>query len=131
MSNQKKEIQIYDFLHKIDSHSNYQLNRSLEPTNNTKNLADIIHNNYDNMQLEELKSLVIKLISPNEIKSKLLKFELEHYEEKPKDLTLQEFIKEATAILLRYQHKAGGFNLEDNQWTIYTSTTKSYSILQN
>lgn len=131
MSDHKREIQVYDFLHKIDAHGNYQLNQQLNHNDKTKNLASFIHNNYNKMHAEELKSIVTKLMTPNEMKSKLLKFELEHYEEIPKSLTLLQFTKEARTILSRYQHKAGGFILEDDQWTVYTSNSDGHSVLQN
>lgn len=127
----KKEIEVYNFLHKIDSHSNYGLNQHLTKTEKTQKMAEFLNITYDKLSVEEMRGSVVKLMTENEIKSKLLKFELEHFTQSPKDMSLAEFIKEATLLFKRYQSKAGGFSIEDDTWTLYNSESDSRSVLQN
>ena len=56
----------------------------------------------------------------------LLEYELKNFKQnvdKVKEMTMDEFIKEATFLLNRYQCKAGGYHIEDCEWTMYTSET--------
>lgn len=115
------EMKTYYVQHQIDKGSNYYYS---EQTNDSE-LASYIFNTYKNLDTTndyELATLVIKCLTPIQIKNLLLEYELKNFKQDTiKEMTMDEFIKEAKFLLNRYQGKAGGFSLEDSEWKMYTS----------
>lgn len=120
-----KEMKMYDFQHKVDKGSNYY--RS-EPKKD-RDLASYIFDNYKNLDIideRELATIVTKCLTPTQMKRILLEYELKNFREdmdEVKEMTREEFIKKAKFLLNRYQCKAGGYYVEDCEWTMYTSET--------
>lgn len=133
----KDEMKKYHHLHQIDIHNNYGRNVNIwninlfgqnkEEIKKTK-LAEYIKKNYDHMDEKEMRSLVNKCLEINDVKRILLEYELQYYQEKPKEISLEKFIQKAKKILDRYQWKAGGFSMEDNEWIINTKSTDDYHL---
>ena len=72
--NKKLEMEIYNHLHIIDSHSNYGYNKNdkyNKCADEKKELAEYIYNNYDQMGENELKQIVIKCMSQKKIRMEL------------------------------------------------------------
>lgn len=115
-----KEMKHYDLLHQMDSQKNYLRNNDCQTKENKKILAEFIHNNYDKLDDNELKIIAMKCLTSNEIKKILLSYELKYHDEETYDkMSLDEFTKKATYYLNRYQCRAGGFFIEDQEWSIY------------
>lgn len=108
-----------------------------------EDLANYIQNNYDTMDTIELYKTALKCLSEHDIRRILLNHELIYYKEtNNKKMTLDEFGKKAMIILNRYQSKAGGFLLEDNNWRLYkhedtdntntnTNTYRRHEVMKN
>lgn len=128
----RKEMKHYSLMHKLESHSNLNNNDNNDNNNNNEELAEFINNFYDKMGTEELKSIVSKCISDKTVRHLILKFELEQYNQKTavEPISLKQFEKEASKILNRYTHKAGGFLLEDREWTVQLIDT-SCTLFKN
>jgi hypothetical protein len=127
IENLKKQMSQYNNLHKIDTERNY----GYDTTKGNTDLAKIIHDNYDDMNDDELKYLAIKCMSKKKIRKDLLEYEIKYYNPSPEDFTLEEFIKQATRIINRYQSKAGGFLIEDMKWILHRSDSYEYSVKSN
>lgn len=83
-----------------------------------KVIAKFIRDKFDSLSEDEMRKIVIRCMSLKKVKSELLKFELKHYEQETnKNINLQEFAAIAEKILNRYQGVAGGFKVEDFEWT--------------
>lgn len=106
----------YDELHKKDAMNNYA-NDSCVPEQSI--VANFLFNNLDKMSDKNKKEYLLKCFNQTDIKRELLRFELKNYTPIPKDLNADNFIKSALALLKRYQWKAGGFYLDDDDWNVY------------
>lgn len=120
----------YVALHSIEYLSNYK-NKTNTKYNN--DLAEYIYNNYNTMDNYEMKIISSKCMDINEIKKTILAFEFKNY--KPEIsadiISLEEFSKKATKIIAKYQGKAGGFLIEDSEWTIHKQDSIKYEIREN
>ena len=121
----------YNVQHKIETLNTYNTQFSnLEDGKHT--LAKYIHNNYNTMDEKEMQTILMKCLNINKIKSLLLQYELENYEEIPqKCMSLSEFKNKARQIFARYQCRAGGFLIEDTQWTVHDSRSTRYDVKEN
>ena len=79
----------------------------------------------------EMKKLAMNCLGINDIKRILLNFELNNCKEEPTRMSLEEFSPIAKNLLRRYQSKAGGFLLEDQQWNFYDKSTVKYNVRSN
>lgn len=124
-----KKVKKANLLYSIDNYKNYNNNKYNNGTLEYKtNMAIYIANNFNKMDIDEMKYLVLKCLSEQDYKRILLEYELLHYPCNQQDivLTLDEFIKRAKKILNRYQSKGGGYKLEDIEWTIYEENDSVY-----
>lgn len=126
----------YNTLHEIDSHKNYGINSSVKKLpielEDTEKLAEYIHNNYNKMDDCEMARLASKLTTKDDIKSRLLSFELQFYQPKEsKEMSLDSFLNEAKKVLHRYHQKAGGYYIEDSEWTVHRNDSDEYSVMPN
>ena len=125
----EQAMQTYNALHKLEANGIYSYDKP--HSDGDPKLAKYIHTNYNTMDETEIKNIAIQCMDINDAKHILLDYELTHYKDTPKIMTLDEFSKTALTILNRFQGKAGGFLIEDLQWTLYTTTTKKYEIHSN
>ncbi len=93
-------------------------------------LATYLHDNLDIMDEIEMRNIISKCFPIHKLKNKLLEFEFYNMPivNQEREITLEQFSKEAESILLRYQSKAGGFCLEDNEWIKNTSIDSEYPL---
>lgn len=105
----------------LDNNRNYWNSRYKNGSRKSRELlAQHIHDNYDKMDISEMKFLALKCLSDTDYKRILLEYELQN---KPSDqkndtLELDEFISKAVQILNKYQSKGGGYKLEDTCWKL-------------
>lgn len=130
LENISKEMKRYINEHLILSHTNYGLKRK-PIKSDLQELAAMINKDYQHMDDHELKYLVNKCLSIEDMKSIILNFELNYLEREPTYMTLEEFSVQADRILKRYQWRAGGFLIEDTQWKIMTSKSRNHDIMDN
>jgi len=110
----------YKHLHKINSVKNKY--------SNNKKLATFINKNLYKMNNEEKKILISKCLSETEINKILLNFEMKNLDIKSEEMDLKTFQKKAEFYLLRYQHNAGGYLIEDREWIVYNSKSNDYNL---
>lgn len=94
-------------------------------------LSAYIKEHYDTFDEEELKKVALKCLTSNGLKHTILLYELTNYRDEPKPMSLDEFHVEACKLLQRYQHKAGGFMLEDIDWCIKRYPNQQYDMRKN
>lgn len=131
----------YDELHQKDSECNYLSDSDSENDTKTeteidiesrnKILANDLHNNYENMSIEEKQKTLLKCMNIYGIGRELLKFELKNYIPISKYMNTDQFINTALRLMKRYQCKAGGFYLEDYEWTVYYNDFKNIDVASN
>ncbi|CAH6421460.1 Hypothetical protein KVN_LOCUS276 [uncultured virus] len=128
--NKFKEMNLYNFLHKLDKLKNY--NKDHSKIKNKNQLSRFLNDNYHSMTNEEKKILLNKCLTSEKINYLLLNFELKYFKPISKPMSLQEFTKETIKILNRYQCKAGGFFIEDNDWLICDNlNNNNYELKHN
>ena len=66
------EMKLYNYMHIINAESRY----NSDDESGCKNIAELIHNNYDKMTDEEMKIFLSKCMSKRKIRRELLKYEL-------------------------------------------------------
>ena len=116
----QKEMKVYDFMHRLESSKNYLFPDDEKPKEERQELAEFIHNNLYKLDEIELKNIVLKCMTSKDIIKYLLSYELKNYNIKcVEQMSLDEFLPIALSYLNRYQWKAGGFFIEDDQWTVY------------
>jgi hypothetical protein len=127
------EMKRYNTEHKLETLKNYNLFLSKDNIDKRLELAKYIHDNYNTMDDIEMQTMLTKCLDIHKIKSLLLQYELENYEEEElkKYMSLDEFKKKALYIFTRYQCKAGGFLMEDSEWIIHDKTTTNYDVKEN
>ena len=124
------ELNDYNFLLKSEKLKNYNA-MMFTPSNNTED-AEFIHDNFDKLDDNGKKDILMKCLSKNEIDMILLRFELINYNKKQDiQLTLVEFEKKAVELINRYHWKGGGHKIEDNEWLIHRPNSKVYDVKQN
>lgn len=127
-----KEMKKYQVLHTIEKCSNYSNNVSKYDIEKSKELAEYISVNYDTMDEYEMRRIASKCMDINAVKKNILAFELKNYVPVNEiTLSLDQYKGEAFKVFHRYQCKAGGFNLEDNEWILYDKSTPKYDVKQN
>lgn len=128
----EKEMKHYHHLHQIEKCKNYNNKIYKIKEDEKKTLAEYIYQHYDTMDETEMKILAVKCLEQNTIKKILLSYELANYHEEPVEhMSLNDFINKAQQILLRYQCKAGGFNVEDTEWVVYKAGSTEYEVMEN
>lgn len=132
MSDIEKELKQYHILHKLEKYKNYNNKIKLLNKEEESKLAEYINKNYNTMDEIEMKMIALKCMDINDIKKHILSFELENYIQEPVEhMELTDFIKQVKKIFIRYQCKAGGFIIEDIEWTIHKTGSHDYDILEN
>jgi hypothetical protein len=95
-------------------------------------LASLINKNINKFSKKEKEIFLIKCLSEGEMDNLLLKYELENFlPDKLKINCFKDFINTASQLLNRYQSKAGGYLIEDNEWIIHKNDSKDYEISIN
>lgn len=118
--NIQKEMKVYDLMHRLESSKNYLFSDDERSKEERQELAEFIYNNLDKLDEFELKTIALKCMSNKDIKRYLLSYELKNYNIKcVEKMSLDQFLLIALSYLNRYQWKAGGFFIEDDQWTVY------------
>ena len=111
----------YNDIEKYDNKSIY----------NISDLAEYIYNNLYKMDDNEKKYLLNMCLSTYNIHNELLRFEFNYFNPIIQDINLQQFSSYVIKMLTRYQHKVGGFMLEDIIWTLYTYIDGKYNLSCN
>jgi hypothetical protein len=124
------EMKKYNLMHQLEYYKNYDINNKGNDLE-SEDFANYLYNNYNKMDEIELKKNVLKCISLNNIKKVLLDFELSHHKFIPTKMTLTDFLSKAKIIFNRYQGKAGGFLLEDNEWSVHESKSEEFYVKLN
>jgi len=129
----EKEMKKYNLLHILEKQTNYQNNINLKESQESQELANYIHKNYYKMDEIELKLIALKCIDLNEVKRIILSYELKNYkpEQKNGTMSLNKFKIHAFKLFNRYQCKAGGFYIEDNEWIMHDNTSVKYEVDNN
>lgn len=124
-----EELKRYSEEHRIDACGNYKNRNEIK---GKEEIAEYIWNEYDNMDEVERRRMVLKCMTEEAIKGRILEFELKNYKgEKVKHKSLDEYVKEAKKLFKRYQCKAGGYNIEDMEWGVYRSGSDKYDVREN
>lgn len=118
-----------NILQKIDN-KNKLSNYKNKKNNKNKELALFINKNFNNLTLKEKQIFLLKCLNESEIDNILLKFELENLTLHNID-NFKEFVSKAYKLLNRYQSRAGGFLIEDNEWILHDSKSNDYEIKEN
>jgi hypothetical protein len=121
----------YNRSHIEDSENNYLSDDEITINLSNKEIADNLYNNYENMTIKEKQETLLKCINPSGVGRELLKFELKHYKPEPTNMNKEEFINKVKELLNRYQHKACGFYIEDDEWDIYEDDFKDKELDNN
>ena len=126
----KRELDTYVEAHVREASMNYGYYKDIEKENlqEKQKIAGYIHNQYDTMDLNEIKKIAMQCVSEKKLRQILLEFELQYYVETPAPMSLDVFIKKAKAILDRYQCKAGGYYIEDMEWEIHRFDSTVYEV---
>lgn len=115
-------------LYELDKLDNYGFCKF---TSMSQERGEYIHKNLDMMNEQELLMIISKCISKNRLKQMLLQYELKNWIPPKKKMTLNEFAKMAHKILYRYQSRAGGFMIEDREWTLHKHGSNKYNLKKN
>lgn len=118
-----KQMKIYNFFHELETCNIYDNIIKIETMNNDNKFSELIKDNYDKMDIDEMKTVLSKCITDNGVKHILLKYELMNYKCEPKKLHLKEFSEIAQRQLSRYQFKAGGFGFRC-EWILHSKPDK-------
>jgi len=97
-------------------------------------IYNAIQNDYGKMDYFEKKNLVNKCLTELEIDNILLKYEMRcrvKFGTNECKRTRSQFLKECEKIFKRYQRKAGGHLLEDEEWIINVKSNKLCELKQN
>ena len=127
----EQEMKRYSLLHSLEKITNYQNN--VTDNTNSHELAEYIHDNYHKMDEIELKIIALKCMDLNDFKRIILSYELRNFKpnQKIETMTLNKFKTHALKLLNRYQCKAGGFLIEDNEWCVHDNTSVKYEVEKN
>ena len=125
------EMKKYKIMHNLEKYKNYKNEVYTKSLDEKLQLAKYIHKNYNNMDEIEMKKVVLKCLDMNDIKKILLLYELKNNPSIPKQMSLNEFKSKVVNIFNKYQSKAGGFLLEDNEWIIHDHTSSRYEVREH
>jgi hypothetical protein len=120
----------YNGMHIIDQPA-YYYEKDYSGEVNHELYAKLINANVHKMNTEEQKLMLGKLFSPERIRYELLRYELKYYKDEIVINTFDEFLIATKSILDRYQGKAGGLVMEDNDWGMHTSKSEKYALLRD
>jgi hypothetical protein len=90
-------------------------------------LARQIH---DNPKLDVYETLT-KIISDDKAMNEILAYELEYYVSQDKVNTFDEFVAIAQSALAKFQCKAGGHTIEDNEWILLRESNHRFKLKPN
>lgn len=124
------KMKLYKFLHQMKSNEVY-VSKNIEATNSSQELAECIRENYDAIDVEEMKHFVLKCLTEKDTRRILLNYELKNLMVETKDIQLNEFKHTAQKVLNRYQSKAGGFDIADSHWEMHDSNSEKFEIYDN
>lgn len=113
------------------SNSEFDNSSEMDKNFNVSDMAQHINKNLYKMDYEEKKYLFQMCLSTYNIHNELLKFEFNNLNPNHKTITLNNFCTNVKKLLIRYQHKVGGFLLEDMTWTLYDHNDGKYNLTQN
>jgi len=77
------------------------------------------------------KDRIFSLLSEEYIKKIISEFEFYNITIDKEDMTFEEFVNKCVELLNRYTYTAGGFRLEDNEWTIFRKGAEKYDLHEN
>lgn len=135
----QEKMETYDALHKIDANENYMSDTDELYSDYEYNIKDeekslafkMKNNNYKKISHSEKIKLLPKHVSEQRIERELLKYELKHYIPTKEKHNLKSFLRETMSLLKRYQCKAGGYYIEDYEWTVYENDFKNREVSSN
>lgn len=104
---------------------------NIEPKMNISDMAQYINKNLYKMDNEEKKYLLHMCLSTYNIHNELLKIEFNNFNPIQETMTLKTFYSKVNKLLTRYQHKVGGYILEDIIWSSYNCNDDKYNLSQN
>ena len=119
-----KDMKMYNIQHKLNKIDN-TFNKKKEY------IVDDTINNINRMDKKDMDKLLNKCLSYNQTRTLLLKYEMKNRKSIKNFDTLDNVIKYISNLLHRYHHRAGGFLLEDDTWTVHKSLSKKYNINSN
>lgn len=120
-----KNNKLHQFAYNLN---NYDIPQHTSEQFDKSNVAEYINKYYNNMTVEEMKYFLPKCIDENEMRRIILGYELKFFTITPIKMSLKTFARETQKILLRYQHKAGGFCFDDHIWKMYDCTSTKYHL---
>jgi len=123
----EEEMMKYIKAHEQEALNNYGYDKDKTDEKKQK-IATFIHDHYDTMDMKAMRKIVLDCMTEKKIRKELLEFELRHYIEKSKSMSIQIFTEKAKFILDRYQCKAGGFYIEDMDWEIHGPESEKYDV---
>lgn len=97
----------------------------------SNDIAKLIHANIESMTHEDQYTIITKILNPIHMKHILLDYELKNIDLNCKMENMYDFVKFTQKSLSRYNWKAGGFLLEDSEWTLHHHRSKKYSLTEN
>ena len=116
------DINRYNFLCSLKSNSHYGNTSPFKD----ESVGSYIYETYDTMGSFDLFSCLSKCMTQQHMQHLLLKYELETYNPLPVEhLSLSQVKPLVSNILFKYTWKAGGFDIEDNEWICYDSDSHS------
>lgn len=124
------ELEKYKQMHAEEKKNIYDSDTEEVTNVDNANIMDSMEK-IDSLTDDEIRNLFQKCYNTNKMKRELLRWELKYKKIEPRDLTLQEFIKEADFLIDRYQSKAGGSLLEDRRWILHDGKSEKYPLLEN
>ena len=77
-----KEITTYNFLHEVEEKGNCKIDYQKNNSDKKTELSKYINKNYDNMRDEDIKKIVLKCMSMNDMRRTILRYELINYKDK-------------------------------------------------
>lgn len=134
MIHNNQSMKLYNLEHQFDMRNIYNKLIKTNDTTETKEvISKYLSNHYDDMTLEEMKTILHKCISENGMRHILLKYEMKNlYTTKTSvNINLPEYRILAQRVLNRYQSKAGGYAFNDTKWREYDHTAKKHTIYTN
>lgn len=126
----RQRMEKYIEQHRVEATNNYgYVDKEKLDTPENKALAKHIRRNFDTMTPDEMKETVLKCMTEKQIKKILMEFELRQYRPASKgEMSLDKFIKKTLNVLSRYQCRAGGYYIEDMEWTVHRSDSDDYEV---
>jgi len=114
---EKKLIQQYNHFLSIENHGRYSGSQITQPEQ--AEMAGFIKDNFQRIDDDELPFYLAKCMPREEMRRYLLGYEFRHLEPERMQLeTLDEMVKYAEKIIRRYQWKAGGKYIDDEEWMV-------------